>query len=149
VRTLRAKPGTAVYIDAGNANWVPPEDMAKRLDAAGVKDANGFALNVSNYVATDKTVAYGKKISEALGGDIGFVVDTSRNGQGEAPKEQWCNPDGRGLGKAPTPDTGDPLVHAFVWVKRPGESDGECNGGPAAGAWFGNKALELARNAQL
>lgn len=148
VRTLREKPATAVYIDAGNANWIEPAEMAKRLESAGVHEANGFALNVSNYVATDKTIAYGLQISEALGG-VGFVIDTSRNGRGEADGKEWCNPDGRGLGSAPTADTADPHVHAYLWVKRPGESDGECNGGPKAGAWYGAKALELARNASL
>jgi endoglucanase len=149
VKKLRARPGTAVYIDAGNANWIAAEEMAKRLEKAGVRDANGFALNVSNYVETDRTVEYGKRISEALGGKVGFVVDTSRNGRGAAPGKAWCNPEGRGLGKAPTAETGDPLVHAYLWLKRPGESDGECNGGPKAGSWFQERALELARNAAL
>ena len=65
--------------------------------------------------------------------------------------QDWCNPPGRGLGIRPTTDTGDPLADAFLWVKVPGESDGQCsrgltdNGGvdpewgivdPPAGAWF-------------
>jgi endoglucanase len=149
VRTLRQNPGTAVYLDAGNANWIAPAEMAKRLEGAGIKEAHGFSVNVSNYVATDKTVAYSKQISQALGGGVGFVVDTSRNGQGEAPDQAWCNPPGRGLGQAPTPNTGDPLIHAFLWLKRPGESDGTCNGGPPAGQWFMKQAMELARNARL
>jgi endoglucanase len=123
--------------------------MADRLAGAGVREANGFSLNVSNYVATDKNIRYGKEISEILGGDVPFVIDTSRNGRGEAPGGEWCNPEGRGLGHAPTAVTGDPLVHAFLWVKRPGESDGACNGGPEAGAWFEKRALELSENARL
>jgi endoglucanase len=51
------------------------------------------------------------------------------------------------LGEKPTASTGDPLVHAFFWIKRPGESDGACNGGPTAGQWFQSYALELAKNA--
>ena len=39
-------------------------------------------------------------------------------------------------------------LDALLWVKLPGESDGTCNGGPAAGAWFPSMALELARNAK-
>ncbi|NUT94690.1 MAG: endoglucanase, partial [Saccharothrix sp.] len=54
-------------------------------------------------------------------------------------------PPGRGLGARPTADTGIPLVDAFLWVKRPGESDGECQGGPAAGRWWPEQALELAK----
>jgi endoglucanase len=31
-----------------------------------------------------------------------------------------------------------------LWVKEPGESDGTCNNGPAAGEWWNERALELA-----
>ena len=36
---------------------------------------------------------------------------------------------------------------ANLWIKAPGESDGQCNGGPVAGAWWPTSALELTRNA--
>jgi len=39
------------------------------------------------------------------------------------------------------------VIDAYLWIKRPGESDGTCNGGPAAGGWWIAGALELARNA--
>ena len=149
VSTLKSKPRVAVYIDAGHPNWVAAEERARRLSKAGIHEANGFSLNVANYVATDKTIRYGKAISRLLCGNVPFVIDTSRNGRGEAPGGEWCNPEGRGLGHAPTVVTGDPLVHAFLWIKRPGESDGACNGGPAAGEWFQERALELSENARL
>ncbi len=38
------------------------------------------------------------------------------------------DPPGRALGETPTTKTADPLVDAYLWVKRPGESDGECKG---------------------
>ncbi|RKN54957.1 endoglucanase, partial [Streptomyces klenkii] len=84
--------------------------------------------------------------SELLGG-AHFVIDTSRNGNGpyEGTDEPWCNPPGRALGDAPTAGTGDPLVDAYLWIKRPGESDGECRGGPPAGQWWPEYALALAR----
>ena len=98
------------------------------------------------------------------------VIDTSRNGQGPwtAPADHpagdpqvWCNPPGRGLGLKPTLSTGNPYVDAYLWVKIPGESDGQCtrwapDGGidpvrgyadPAAGDWFPEMALELVHNA--
>jgi endoglucanase len=104
-------------------------------------------------------------------GTTHFVIDTGRNGQGPwdfaavgyasaAAAQDWCNPPGRGLGIAPTTNTGNALVDAYLWVKVPGESDGSCNrsvsgsttdpwwGGivdPAAGAWFPQQALELAK----
>jgi len=100
-----------------------------------------------------------------------FVVDTSRNGQGPwtppaglyPDPQDWCNPPDRGLGIRPTTATGDPLADAYLWVKVPGESDGQCtrgltdNGGvdpewgivdPAAGDWFPQQALQLAQLAQ-
>jgi endoglucanase len=98
-----------------------------------------------------------------------FVIDTSRNGQGPwlAPADHpagdpqdWCNPPDRGLGLRPTANTGKPLVDAYLWIKIPGESDGQCyrwTSGPldpvrnmmdpAAGAWFSEMALELVHNA--
>jgi endoglucanase len=38
-------------------------------------------------------------------------------------------------------------VDAFLWIKQPGESDGTCNGGPKAGSWWNDIAVELARAA--
>jgi endoglucanase len=130
-----------------------------------------------------------------------FVIDTSRNGDGpnnmsgyaSAPYNQpasvistlasgnWCNPPSSGLGLKPTASTGVPLLDAYLWVKTPGQSDGQCDaaGGvrawdytaytqpnwpttaanqalfdplwgtddPAAGAWFPQQALQLAKDA--
>ncbi|WP_442538328.1 glycoside hydrolase family 6 protein, partial [Streptomyces pseudogriseolus] len=64
---------------------------------------------------------------------------------GGDPDERWCNPPGRALGETPTTRTADPLVDAYLWIKRPGESDGECKGGPKAGEWWEDYALDLAR----
>jgi endoglucanase len=146
VRAIRSRPKAAVYIDAGNAKWVAAAEMAGRLKAAGVAEADGFALNVSNYISTADTVAYGEQISKLLGG-AHFVIDTSRNGNGPTVDYAWCNPKGRAIGHPPTADTGHALVDAYLWIKRPGESDGACNGGPRAGAWWPEQALELARGA--
>lgn len=96
-----------------------------------------------------------------------FVIDTSRNGQGPwtppvgtyPDPQDWCNPPDRGLGYVPTADTGVSLVDAYLWVKIPGESDGECTRGlgpagqtvdpewgvidPPAGQWFPEMARDL------
>ncbi|MFJ4217673.1 glycoside hydrolase family 6 protein, partial [Streptomyces hydrogenans] len=61
--------------------------------------------------------------------------------------EAWCNPPGRSLGVPPTDRTGDALVDAYLWIKRPGDSDGQCRGGPSAGTWWPEYALGLARRA--
>jgi endoglucanase len=74
------------------------------------------------------------------------VIDTSRNGRGPY-RNRWCNPPGRGLGTPPTTETGHPLVDAFLWVKTPGESDGDCGEAPPAGQWWPRYALGLAQRA--
>ncbi|MDF3067025.1 MAG: endoglucanase [Polyangiaceae bacterium] len=145
VTALKAKPNAHVYIDAGHSGWVADSTMASRLKTAGIANADGFSLNVSSFQTTESSIGYGKAISGQVGNKP-FIIDTSRNGKGPAGAE-WCNPPGRGLGEKPTGSTGNPLVHAFFWIKKPGESDGECNGGPSAGQWFQSYALELAKNA--
>ena len=144
VRVLRQNPKAIVYIDSGHAHWDPAPVFAERLKRAGVDEANGFALNTSNYVTTEENIAFGKKLS-ALTGNPHFVIDTSRNGVGSTPDNEWCNPPGRKIGKPPTTETNEPLIDGFLWLKRPGESDGECHGGPKAGAFWLEKALDMAQ----
>jgi endoglucanase len=150
IETLARLSSRHVYIDAGHPEWYSAEEIAKRLIQAHVSMARGFALNVSNFVSTDDNIKYGMEISKFIG-DKHFVIDTSRNGRG--PKRtaggdiDWCNPEGRALGKQPTLNTGHALVDAFLWIKSPGESDGTCNNGPEAGEWWGEYALGLASRA--
>ena len=223
VDKLKANPGTSVYLDGTHSGWLGAGDSADRLILAGVADADGFFLNVSNYRLNTHLQKYGPWVSKCIAfasnpasWGIGhsewcasqyfpanpndfstwvltdqwytdnvesqtwwysesvlehFVIDTSRNGQGPwAPPaglypdpQDWCNPPDRGLGVRPTADTGVSLLDAYLWVKIPGESDGECTRGlgpggqtvdpewglidPRAGAWFPEMALQLAQNA--
>jgi endoglucanase len=147
VSVLKAQ-GSAVYIDAGHSNWISATEMAARLQSAGIAKADGFSLNVSNFQTTDANITYGTALSGRVG-DKRFIIDTSRNGLGPTADNQWCNPDGRALGRAPTAHTGHALVDALVWIKKPGESDGTCNGGPAAGRWWADYALGLAQRAPV
>ncbi|MDX1884751.1 glycoside hydrolase family 6 protein [Mycolicibacterium sp. 120270] len=147
VDRLTANPGTAVYVDAGHSRWVAADEMANRLNQVGVAKARGFSLNTANFFTTEESMGYGDAISGMTGGKP-YVIDTSRNGAGPADGEMyWCNPSGRALGAAPTTDTGNGNVDAFLWVKRPGESDGSCNGGPGAGRFVNDYAIELVHNA--
>ncbi|GAB3473669.1 glycoside hydrolase family 6 protein [Amycolatopsis cihanbeyliensis] len=118
-------PNTWVYLDGGNVGWVAPSTMADRLDAAGVRNARGFTVNVSNYYPTASSVSYANSVNTALGYSARFVVDTSRNGNGS--NGEWCNPAGRRLG-AP-PQTGGE-AEMLLWIKTPGNSDGECGIAP-------------------
>ena len=145
VKTLKSHANTRVYLDAGHSGWNDPSIIAGRLSQAGISQADGFALNVSNFDATQNETAYGAQISQLLGGTH-FVIDTSRNGLGS--NGMWCNPPGRAIGQKPTLSTGTNLVDAYLWIKTPGESDGTCNGGPSAGTWWPDYALQLVKNTQ-
>jgi endoglucanase len=142
-----------LYLDAGHPNWHSSDEMAKRLAAAGVAGATGFSLNVSNFVETGRVVQYGREIVAILASrhnapDKHFVVDTSRNGNGSFEgADAWCNPPGRALGEKPAMVSSGAL-DAFLWIKRPGESDGACRGGPSAGQFWPEYALLLAERAK-
>lgn len=140
-----AHTGAVTYLDAGHADWVTAEEMASRLTQAGVAKARGFAINVSNFVATGPSGDYAEALAKRLPGAHGYVIDTSRNGAGA--NAEWCNPPGRALGQQPTTATKFKHADAYLWIKVVGQSDGECNGGPPAGQWMPDYALALAKAA--
>ncbi|MBW4507341.1 MAG: glycoside hydrolase family 6 protein [Scytonematopsis contorta HA4267-MV1] len=145
VNTFKSQSRISVYIDAGHSNWISPQEIAERLKKAGIAKADGFSTNISNFMFVNDEIKYGQTLSKLVGGKR-FIIDTSRNGNGPASgKDAWCNPYGRALGIRPTSQTGNNLVDAFFWIKRPGESDGTCNNGPQAGQWWAEYALSLAR----
>jgi len=201
VGALERDPGVSVYLDGTHSAWQSVGTMTQRLLQAGVQQAQGFFVNVSNYQPTAELLDYGTWISDCIAmvtdssnafynnpagcasqyypatqsdfstwdlttqwyaqnmGDAvaatHFVVDTSRNGHGpnsmqayaSAPYDQpvsvigtlaggnWCNPPGAGLGLRPTASTGVPLLDAYLWVKTPGQSDGQCDSAGGARAW--------------
>ena len=143
VSQLNANGQTKVYLDGGHPKWMSATTMASRLTAAGVASAAGFSLNVSNFIGDADNVSYGTAISNLIGGKH-FIIDSGRNGLGPTSDLQWCNPEGRAIGKRPTTSTGNALIDAYLWIKLPGESDGACNGYPSAGTWMPEYALGLA-----
>lgn len=138
-----------VYLDAGNPGWKSPDAMAEALNAAGVKQARGFALNIANFYTLAQVRSYGDAINARLLSEYTYTkaiaVDTSRNGNGATPGD-WCNPTGRRIGM--TPQVLSPQLVA-LWIKLPGNSDGasstktDCHGGPAAGTFSPELALRL------
>ncbi|TLP62012.1 glycoside hydrolase family 6 protein [Microbispora triticiradicis] len=190
VNRLRRLPHTAVYLDGGIEGWPGMADIADRLLKAGVGRADGFYLNTSDYQETDRLLRYGESLSLCLysktkdaastcsGAELGavpagaslthFVLDTSRNGRGgwKPPKgryadpEKWCNPPGLGVGPRPTTETGGELADAFLWLRAPEMSNGQCTRGgpgpedpewhqvdPVGGTWWPALALDRAKNA--
>ena len=103
--------------------------MASYLNSAGLAQAHGFSLNVSSYYTVAQNVAYANAINADLSSWYGytkpFVIDTSRDGNGSN-DNQWCNPQGAKLGATDQVGGG---ADALLWIKDPGESDGDCGTG--------------------
>jgi endoglucanase len=133
-----------IYIDVGHSNWLSPEVVSELLDRVSNTKVRGYSVNSCNYRETKECLKWGRKICKLRPNDY-FVIDTSRNGNGPLNNE-WCNPQGRALGKPPTTDTDYEKCDAYLWIKIPGESDGKCNGGPKAGKFWGEQAEELVIN---
>ncbi|HYI36467.1 MAG TPA: glycoside hydrolase family 6 protein [Thermoleophilaceae bacterium] len=159
IDVLSQLPNATIYIEASASDWTNHRVVAKRLRYIGVAKVRGFMLNVTHYDWTGRNIRYGRKISRLVGGKH-FIVSTSFNGRGPVHYRRWinrkkykwrritvwCHPLRRGLGIAPTTQTGDGLADAFLYVGRPGYSGGDCNGGPLPiGSWYSDRALMFAR----
>jgi endoglucanase len=140
VDILSANNESLIYLDGGHSTWLSASVQADLLNRAGIAKARGFATNVSNFNATDLEVAYGNEVSSLTNGSH-YVIDTGRNGNGGT--SDWCNPTGSRIGEKPSGIDDGSARDANLWVKNPGESDGSCNGGPAAGEWWPDGAVAL------
>ncbi|KAF5662728.1 endoglucanase type b [Fusarium heterosporum] len=187
-------PNITMYLDAGHGGWLgwpanlPP---AAQLYANIYKDAGkpsrlrGLVTNVANYNAwklsskpdyTESNPNYDEqKYIHALSPlleqegwpNAKFLIDQGRSGKqptGQKAWGDWCNAKGTGFGLRPSPNTGDALADAFVWVKPGGESDGTSDTSaarydyhcgyddavkpaPEAGTWFQAYFEQLLTNA--
>jgi endoglucanase len=135
----------AIVTDPTNPLFANPSACASQYFPATQSDFSTWGLTTQFY-------------AEHLGNAVPtthFVIDTSRNGTGpndmtefsQAPFNQpsaviaalatgnWCNPADAGTGLRPTTRTGTPLLDAYLWVKIPGESDGQCDAAGGVRAW--------------
>jgi endoglucanase len=135
----------AMVTDSSNAYYGNPSACASQYYPATQSDFSTWDLTTQWY-------------TQNLGSGVAtthFVIDTSRNGAGpnsmaayaSAPYDQpasvisslasgnWCNPPDSGLGLLPTANTGVPLLDAYLWVKTPGQSDGQCDSAGGVRAW--------------
>lgn len=146
-RTFKdTNPKARVYFDAGHSGWHPAAkqaDLLRQAGAASAASSDGVFSNVSNFHRTSDEIAYDRRVLDALDGpaSLGAVIDTSRNGNGAPADGEWCDPDGRKLGRTPTLNTGEARIDGYLWVKLPGESDG-CKGSP--GTFTPSYAYDLA-----
>lgn len=145
VYQLSANPSAYVYLDGGHSRWLSVTEEVRRMRLSGIERARGFSLNVAGFFTNREEQTYGEQVSAELDGKT-YVIDTSRNGNGPAPAAplNWCNPQGRKLGVKPTTVTGAAHNDAFLWIKHPGESDGDCRPGePKSGQWWNAYAAKL------
>ncbi|MEU4392699.1 glycoside hydrolase family 6 protein [Kribbella sp. NPDC023855] len=140
-RLRTSAPNTWTYLDAGHDDWTPAATMAKRLQAAGIAHARGIALNVSNYQSTARNVSYAQAVNAALASAKHFVIDTSRNGK-PLNGDDWCNPTGQRIGVTPRVG-GASGLDLQLWVKPPGESDGDCGIGTGTNAGDFSPAIAM------
>ncbi|KAG7380383.1 hypothetical protein PHYPSEUDO_007271 [Phytophthora pseudosyringae] len=141
VAALSANANAELYVDIGY--WMLAyADSASKV-ATAMKDigssgrVKGVAINTSNYRSNDECAGYCTNFQTAMGStDMNCIVDTSRNYNG-SPTSDWCNVKTAGIGKPPTSETGVSNLDYFMWIKPPGESDGECStGGTSAGSFY-------------
>ncbi len=151
VKKLSRLPNATVYVEAGAPDWESVATMAPKLKKVGIERVRGFMLNATHQVSTEKNVRYGLQLSKRLGGKH-FIVNTSHNGNGGLYRNGhtiWCNPPNAAAGPLPTTDTAHEKVDAYLWVERPGYSNGPCNGGPAkVGSWWEQRAIQMVERAK-
>ncbi|POM75071.1 Glycoside hydrolase [Phytophthora palmivora] len=141
VEALSANANAELYVDVGywmladstNAAKIAP--IMQELSTCG--RVKGVTINTSNYRSNDECTTYCTNFFQTAMGSTSMTcaVDTSRNYNG-SPTSDWCNVATAGIGKPPSSETGISNIDYFMWIKPPGESDGECSGGPAAGSFY-------------
>jgi endoglucanase len=150
VRVLSTLPNATIYVEAGASDWQDVPTMARKLKAVGVGRVRGFMLNATHQTTTAANIRYGLALSRQVGGKH-FIINTSHNGNGplyRAGHTIWCNPPNAAAGALPTTRTAHERVDAYMWVERPGFSNGACHGGPArVGAWWEERAIQMVERA--
>ncbi|RLN51046.1 hypothetical protein BBJ28_00013516 [Nothophytophthora sp. Chile5] len=137
VEALSANSNAQLYVDVGywmlayESSAAKVATVMKELGGSGT--VKGVTINTSNYRSTDEVAGYCTNFQAAMGSqDMTCIVDTSRNYNG-SPTSDWCNVLTAGIGKPPTSETGVSNLDYFMWIKPPGESDGECTSGTVSG----------------
>ena len=66
VDAFAALAATSVYLDGTHSGWLGVGDISNRLILGGVEKADGFFLNASNYVQTERLQKYGQWVSDCI-----------------------------------------------------------------------------------
>jgi len=77
-------PQAAVYLDAGDADWLTIPQATALLQRSGIQYARGFALGATHYSSTQDDIEHGAALVAALarkGVTSHLVIDTADNGR--------------------------------------------------------------------
>jgi len=172
-------------IITNTANYGPTKEpymtATESIGGTPVDNATFYSFNPEIDEADYAQEFYTGLTGVGFSSSIGFIIDTSRNGWGgplrptgpststvlntfvDATKiderddmGQWCNQEGQGIGSFPTVNPGGATnLIAYVWVKPPGESDGDYPNGDtnaahlALGATHGDENCDPAHDNTL
>jgi hypothetical protein len=146
-QALSKLPNATVYLDAGDADWLPIDNATTLLVNSGVQYARGFALGATHYSLMSSNVTYAKALEASLAAagpayaNKKAILDTADNGRGFT-WPYWHTHQARlgtdfdnphicatrtttlcdTLGHAPTWNVGSsraPYVDGFLWFGRP------------------------------
>ena len=172
-------------IITNTANYGPTKEpymtATESIGGTPVDNATFYSFNPEIDEADYAQEFYTGLTGVGFSSNLGFIIDTSRNGWGgpnrptgpststvlntfvDATKiderddmGQWCNQEGQGIGSFPTVNPGGATnLIAYVWVKPPGESDGDYPNGDtnpahlALGATHGDENCDPAHGNTL
>jgi endoglucanase len=150
-------PGTNIATLAGPYTGVALSPYSNWSETSTTADLNTSGIDASYASALGATVPTTHFIVDTSRNALG---PDSMQSYAAAPYDQpasvtsslaagdWCNPPSAGLGVKPTAATGvslssldsylpgnPPLLDAYLWVKTPGESDGQCDAAGGVRAW--------------
>jgi endoglucanase len=150
-------PGTDIASIAGPYTGVALSPYAVWSETSATADLNTSGIDASYASALGSTVPTTHFIVDtsrnALGPDsmqtyAAAPYDQPASVTSTLASGDWCNPPSAGLGIKPTAATGvnlssldsylpgsPPLVDAYLWVKTPGESDGQCDAAGGVRSW--------------
>ncbi len=119
---------TPVSSGRRHPGWV---GARRRWPSASTRRASAklprLLLNISNHYTTAQNTAYGNAVNSELAARYGYTSRSSSTPAATASSNgEWCNAAGRRIG---TPTRMGGGAEMLLWIKAPGESDGNCGVG--------------------
>jgi endoglucanase len=150
-------PGTDIASLVGAYNGVALSPFGGWSETTATPDLNTSGIDASYATALGSTVPTTHFIVDTSRSGLGpNSMQTYAAGPYDQPGSvistlvagNWCNPVGEGLGPTPTAATGvmlssldtylsgsPPLLDAYLWIKTPGQSDGQCDAAGGVRGW--------------